>query len=89
MKDIICKMPWDLYADYKEVREKIRNLQGYSKLKQEEQELMKSLFVVSMRDNHNILHYGLFYLGTYYKYLKLFFSHIFLFCILSFSTPAS
>ena len=48
MKDIIWKMPWDLYADYKEVREKIRNLQGYSKLKQEEQELMKSLFVVSV-----------------------------------------
>ncbi len=48
MKDIIWKMPWDLYADYKVVREKIRNLQGYSKLKQEEQELMKSIFVVSV-----------------------------------------
>lgn len=48
MKDVIWKMPWDLYKDYKDVREKIRNLNGYTKLKQEETELMKSMFVVSV-----------------------------------------
>lgn len=46
MKDIIWKLPWDLWSDYKEVREKIRNLNGYKDLKAKEVDLMKSLFVV-------------------------------------------
>ena len=48
MKDIIWKMPWVLWSDYKEVREKIRNLNGYKDLKTKETDLMKSLFVVSV-----------------------------------------
>ena len=48
MKDIIWKMPWDLWSDYKEVRKKIRDLNGYKDLKAKEADLMKSLFVVSV-----------------------------------------
>jgi hypothetical protein len=48
MKDIIWKMPWDLYKDYKVVREEIRNLSGYKKLKTRESDIMKSMFVVSV-----------------------------------------
>ncbi|KKN75304.1 hypothetical protein LCGC14_0381560 [marine sediment metagenome] len=48
MKDIIWKMPWALYEDYKVVREEIRNLNGYKKLKTRESDIMKSMFVVSV-----------------------------------------
>lgn len=48
MKDIIWKMPWDLYKEYKEVREQIRNLRGYKELKAKESQLTKSMFVVTV-----------------------------------------
>ena len=48
MKDIIWKMPWDLYKEYKHVREQIRNLHGYKELKAKESQLMSSMLVTSI-----------------------------------------
>lgn len=48
MKDIIWKMPWDLYKDYKEVRERIKELRGYKELKEKESRLQISMAVTSI-----------------------------------------
>jgi hypothetical protein len=48
MKDIIWKTPWDLYKEYKHVRDQIRNLKGYQELKKKEGQLLISMLVTSV-----------------------------------------
>lgn len=48
MKDIIWKMPWDLYKEYKEVRGRIQELRGYKELKEKESRLQISMAVTSI-----------------------------------------